>query len=513
MKRTGIILIAWALCLCMLGGSAAAQTLPLHALEDYLPQGGVRFSMGMKADVLLPFEQERLDMINRLLAHVDVTAEVDSDVTVLSLALGGTPVLEATERTVEDGTQLTTPQLENRILHSSGSALDALTGEVQQQPAFDLPAAMIEAEGCYRALTDAILPFAEEKKANYKIKSVGTSKWSRVARLTTEQSAQLGPMIEALLGCGMDDAFRTQIAGMTYSKGFIVALYKTAQDGDDLAVYIKGDVTLADGTAYKLTYQWAFAQDGDERIDTYKLDWTKKKTPANNRVIQGKYQRATGDRFAVDGSWTCTLKTSQGTVATTVDHDLTGKAASDGVRTFAGECSTTVKTTSKGKTVTTVQTIKPDCTLTPDDGGSVLSGSVVIQNKNGKKVEGGLTLTFAPQPLRDIAAAAPAAASDSYNPLPDSSLAQNVGVFGNAFLVGAPPIGYVDYDAPAQMQSFDLDSATPDQLAMLTDELAQNVAGHLLAALGAVPAEDLALFGQNMTDEDFSRFIDLVQSL
>ena len=53
---------------------------------------------------------------------------------------------------------------------------------------FDALLAIQEVEGCYKTLTDAILPYAEQKKANYKIKDIATSRWSRIARLTTERA-------------------------------------------------------------------------------------------------------------------------------------------------------------------------------------------------------------------------------------------------------------------------------------------------------------------------------------
>ena len=84
------------------------------------------------------------------------------------------------EETQENGRSvLRTELLPNRELTSAQSALDALFPENETaEPAeegtdalpggsFDLNAALTEAEACYRQLTDAIQPYAEEKKANY----------------------------------------------------------------------------------------------------------------------------------------------------------------------------------------------------------------------------------------------------------------------------------------------------------------------------------------------------------
>ena len=100
-----------------------------------------------------------------------------------------------------------------------------------------------------------------------------------------------------------------------------------------------------------------------------------------------------------------------------------------------------------------------------------------------------------------------------YDPMPQSSLSQNEAPVDGAdsdFLVGQPPIGYQVYEVPETMQTYDLDAAQADQLEALRGELYQNLAGRLLAALAKLPAEDAALLADNMSEEDYAAFLELV---
>lgn len=144
--------------------------------------------------------------------------------------------------------------------------MDALSGMEQEEPAFDALRAIREAEGCYTALTDAIAPYAEEKKANYKIKDIGYSRWSRVARLSVEQSAELAPLIAQVLGCGMDEAFREQLNTMTYGKGFVVALYQDAQGGTEYGRVHEGQRDLRGRQRPRAFLSVAFTGDEQRRI-------------------------------------------------------------------------------------------------------------------------------------------------------------------------------------------------------------------------------------------------------
>ena len=76
--------------------------------------------------------------------------------------------------------------------------------------------------------------------------------------------------------------------------------------------------------------------------------------------------------------------------------------------------------------------------------------------------------------------------------------------------MGSAPVGVTTYQAPATMQTVDLDTATQEQRDALLGEISQNLAGRLLKALAKAPREDLILLYDNMSDEDFDAFLQLV---
>ena len=211
---------------------------------------------------------------------------------------------------------------------------------------------------------------------------------------------------------------------------------------------------------------------------------------------------------------------SSSTVTTTVEHDLTG-AESGSERTLEGTVVTAVKTAADGETETVTTTLTPAMKLISAQDGEILAGTVALEEMTGKNVTKALTFTFDEEPVQ---AAQPEESGDEtdsagegvepeYDPMPQSSLSQNEAPVDGAdsdFLVGQPPIGYQVYEVPETMQTYDLDAAQADQLEALRGELYQNLAGRLLAALAKLPAEDAALLADNMSEEDYAAFLELV---
>lgn len=510
--------------LLLLTGTAMADEWGLsQSLNAYWDVDDLRFTATAKLDALLPYGEGIVDMINAALEGLSVSADVREGETALRLCVAGDPVASFTEAQTGEGTSLTTPLLPNRTLVSAASAMDTLTGaqEESETPAFDLFAAIREAESCYQALTDAIRPYATEKKANYKIKEVGHSKWSRIARLTPEQGAELAPLIAQVLGCGMDEAFREKLGGMTYGKGFIVGLYQSAEGGDDMAVYIKGNVTFPDGEKRALSYQWAFAKtEKGLRVDTYKFELTKSRAPRDNREITASYERSDApDAFTLKGE--CTAKITDPetgvTTSTTFTHDLSGREA-DGARPVSGSVKRVVKTTQDGKTQTETATLTPELTLTLADGSGVLSGTAGLTHLSGKQTDAGVTLLFDETAARDFSQAAESGALYSVNEslMPTTSLTQNresPAAASSDYLVGQPPVGYTAYTAPDSPQTIDLDVEDASTREALLAELSQNLAGKLLVALSKLPEENTALLRDLLSDADYAAFLALVDEL
>ncbi len=513
--------------LCLPAGGALAAMAGLDSMLSYLDgTQDVRYSFSMQAEMLQPYAEETVAMLNGVLKHVSVSAamtgEGEGARSLLNICVDGQSLMDMTQTQTAQGTELTTSLLPNRTLTSAQSAMDALFG-VAQETQFDALMAMQEARACYAALTDAIVPYAEEKKANYKIKNVGSSKWSRIARLSVEQGAELAPLIAQVLGCGMDEAYRQHLSQMTFQKGFIVGLYQTAEGGDDLAVYMKGSAKLADGGTCQLAYQWAFSGEAGNRTQTYKFELTGSKGEVSNRTLSATYREKTsGGTYTLKGNEKAAIKQGKNSVNTTVETDLKGDTG-ESTRTLSGSVETTVKTTQDGDTDTVVTTLSPKLTLTLSEGSGVLSGTLRRQEKTGKKTSGDLTFTFDDEPAAAFAKAAESGAlyivTDSgladYAPMPQSSLSLLAGDEndGGDYFFFNDTLCYEIYTPPAGMQTIALDSVTPEQLEALGAELAQNLAGRMLIALAALPAEDAALLSDNMSEEDFNAFLELVKGL
>ena len=218
MKRFGVRLGALLLCLCLWAGAAAAA---VPSLDDTLSASfdmnqDVDMSMTFELENLPPFDADTVGKLNGVLRHIAVNARLNGEDSLLTFAADGTGLFSINEQQKDGVWQLSTSLLPNRLLTSGSGVLDALfQGEPSEEKAFDLSQAVSEAEECYQALTDLITPYAEEKKANYKIADIGYAKWVRLARLTVEQSETLLPQLVALLSSGMDAAFREQIQSLT----------------------------------------------------------------------------------------------------------------------------------------------------------------------------------------------------------------------------------------------------------------------------------------------------------
>jgi len=528
MWRSALALMTALLLAC---GSASAGIQGLDEVLSPWTDADDQLHYAMTAEIatLVPYGEETIAMMNGVLKHLSMNASVSSDATVLKLCADGDALMDFTQTEGEDGTELTTSLLPNRTLRSAQSAMDVLTGSpVQQEAAFDFFAAISELEGCYQALTDAIIPYAEEKKANYKIKNIGSSRWSRVARLTEEQSAEIAPLIADVLSCGMDEAYRAQLSGLSCSKGFVVALYQTKEGGDDLAVYMKGTITLADGKPRALAYQWAFSEDDGVRTDSLKYEVVKSKTKVDfTREVHALIKRSADKKLLVDGECELEVKQNGVTSVTTHTYDLSGKKDGD-ARTITGSFTQAVRTTQGDKSETITLTITPEMKITSADGESVLSGSAALQQKKGKTVLADVTLLFDEEPARLLKEAELSGALYEVQAeealMPPSSLTQNVEITilgaeeeeeekTEDYLVGEPPIGLQSYASPADETTVDLDGADQDELDDLMGEIAQRLAGRLLIALTKLPQEDAALIRDNLSEEDYATFLTLVEGL
>lgn len=508
-------IVVMMMCLTMLCTAALADTAGLNrAAQHYLTEyENVQFHASAQIGTLTPYGDGMLEQMNALLKNLSVRGQISNTSTEMDVCVAGESLVSLQEQQADVGTQLTTSLLPNRTLIGSVSAMDALSGFEQEENQFDFFTALHEAEACYQELTDAILPFAEEKPASYSIEKVGSARWVRLAKLAPEQSAEIQPLIAKVLGCGMDAAFREQLNGMTCQKNFTIALYRNKEGGNDIAVYIKGSVMFPDGKKRAISYQWAFAtNDKGQRVDTYKFDMTKEASPRDNRQISASYKRVDkAGTLLVDGSSKAIIRNPETTetVTTTVTHKLNGKNGSvegtvtSAVRTAIGET---------GKTETIVVT--PKVQIKEAAGMHVLTGSARVEQQTGSTVHTSIDVLFAEEAAVYKTEEDPVLFIVIDERLPESSLNQNID-FGKdepeEYLVGKPPIGYIAHNVPENETAVDLDSISPEELAALRDEMNQRLAGVLLKAVAKLPEDASALIRENMSEADYAAFLAMLE--
>lgn len=516
-------LLALVLLACVLTGVACAQAAGLDSiLAGFLDSDeAVRFSMSLQMDTWMPFPEDTIVMLNSLLKHMVFTAAVEQDegssLTTIGLSMAGHPLMTLSEREESGEYRLQTDLLPNRTLEGTQSPMDALSGAAPSAggSSFDLFTAIEETETHYPALFDALEPLLEKKKANYKIKGVGSSKWSQIARLSPEESDTVAPLLRAVLQCGMDEAYRAELESVTFGKQFVVALYQTEENGDDLAIYMKGNLIYPDQSVRKLSYQWAFSRSDAKRNGTYKYEAIASGKNPSNRVINGSYALSQGDTPSTNVTVDTSFKAEGITDAQMLKCKISGKK-SDASKTLEGEVSLTAKHTESGDTSTTVHTLSPNMTLTAGTGGTSISGSAQWVQKNEKTPQTAMTITFAPV---EESALQTAPQSTLYEVGDESlpagaSFAQNVDEAPeNDFLVGSAPVGMKAFTAPEVQTAVNIDSLTQAQKDDLLEEISQHLAARAMRSLLSLPAEDLAFLQQGMTETDFAQFLSILESL
>ncbi len=520
----------------------------------------VRFTAGLQLNAMLPYGEDTLAMLNAALSHVTVSAalrtEGDQTETRASIAMGDQALLSFSETQKSDAYRFTTSLLPNRTLTSQTlSPLDLLTdiqpeqettaaaegeaaakeagkADAKSMPnqsdiavAFSALDAVTELTACYKALTDGIAPITEEKRANYNIKGIGAGRWSRVARLTEEQSVALQDTIRTVIACGMDEIYRAEIAQMTFDKGFVVALYQNL-DKQDICLYMKGTVTYPDGHKRRLLWQWAFTTNGLKRKDAFKIEAATLSGAADSRTVAATVtQEGKSDAFAISGKVETILKRAKVTDKSTVRIELSGKQDAVLAMTCKGAVSQEIATTTGEDTVKATESADIDLLLTPGAEGATLSGTVTRKQLRDKTATSELVLTFTPeaQAVANVDATAPAAETtetpaggepaSSLDMLADEFAPTDAPQAADAqgdYLVGTPPAGLKAYAAPQGMTTIALDTITAGQRQTLFLEAAQNLAGRLVLAMAALPEADAALLRNGMSDQDFAAFLSLL---
>lgn len=510
MRKFGWRLLAAVLALCLpLSASADVGGLSQVLSRYFDTDENVLMSVGFELEQLNPYGQETVDMMNGILRHTTLDAVVDGTDMLISVCVDGQPQFSMQETLDDSGWKLTTDLLPNRILTSAESPLGVLFPEESSQPFhFDMQRSVEAAEAGYQQLGEAIVPFAEEKEANYKISYVGRANWVRLAKLDAETTVQLMPLILPLLTSGMDEAIVSDLQAANFKNGLTVALYFTEEGGQPIALYMKGTANVAENDNRTLTYLWAFTrEENGSRKDSFKLELLKGKGTANKYLAE-YLQQATleGDKLTYSGKLDMERKVPGVNYTLQQKEELTATLGDQ--PTLSGTITTTDRTDNGETTLTFVTEYTPDLTLVPGENGSVLTGSIGCTVTRSKKPQTVFTVTLGENPIAQeiVREDEPAGENDVILTIQGGSLSQNQGNVSE-FLVGSPPLGVTMYTPPADPVLVNLDSQTPEERAALEDEMFQYAAGYLLKVLPFIQEEDTGLLQDNLSEEDYAVYV------
>jgi hypothetical protein len=540
MKRKFLAVILCSM-LCVTTAASASLASLEDALSPFLAgRGSVKLSAGLAVKTLMPFEETKLDLINRVLKHMQLDLLLDDgsgdSATGFHLSLGGETLFEVTER-ISDGTYLMqTSLLPNRMLFSTqASPMDTLLlSQEEEEPvaenspdpntsdveeAFDMLSAVEELQGCYRALADKTMPLTEKNNVSYTVDQIGKGRFSYVAKLTSDQSDELLPELRAVLSCGMDAEYREELSRITFARGFTVALYQNA-DGEDISLYMKGTILYPDGDRRTLKWQWSFTPDGETQTFLHQV--SREEGRRDTRNVDAVLKRSEGkNSYTLKCETTANLRRGSRNETSTLTIDLSGDTGD------IASCKGSIRRVTGGTygedaLDEQVTKIGVDLKLQAGDPSAELTGAVTYELQTNGTVYTALDLSFAQAALTEqentvaeqnapsdvvisILPSDAAAAQQDAQTLTET--ADNTQGGSSEFLVGTPPVGLSDYEIPSEIITINMDGTDRGVLQNLMNEAAQRLAGKLVLAILNLPAEDRELLSDGMTETDYAIFL------
>ncbi len=538
MKRAiPVIVLCFLLCL------TTAATASLASLENALGpvfhgKGAVKTSVKLTVNTLMPFDDIRLDLINRVLKHTQLDLFVDETpddaATGFRLIMAGAPLFEMTERHTGGAYLVQSSLLPNRMLFSTNaSPMDMLlvsqeevevvdedskdpnTSDVEE--AFDMLSAVEELKPLYQTLTDQTVPLTEENKVRYKIDDIGTGRFSYVAKLTEEQCQALAPDLRKVISCGMDAEYREELAQVTFERRFTVALYKD-EDGNDVCLYIRGTIVYPDGDRRSLKWQWGFTPDLKTQTFLYRVSRNEGRRDTRNidAILE---QTQSADAYTLACETTTNLRRGGRNEKSTLTIDLSGTPGS--ASTCQGSISRQTGGTDNSKDMDKrITDVTVDCSLQAGETSALLTGDLSYQQTINRDVITALDLHFeqAQQPEQDDDAASELAPyhMPTDAPVPDLDVEPLLEALEHRqtedmeYLVGSPPIGLYAYDIPDEIISVNMDNMQTSVHQSMFNEAGQRLAGNLVLALLNLPAEDAGLLADGMQESDYAIFLEML---
>lgn len=512
MKRLLTMLVALLLALCPLLQASASLSAFDEVYANWLAaEKPVIAHLTTDIHSLMPFGEKGLGYLTAVSKHLGLDLMLSKDASAMLLTLGENELFRARESSQGGQSELTTDLLPNQTL--TGGALSPmlfLTDGSPSEQAQDQPFMLIDAaEQSYdaiAALATKLEGACEEKTSKYRVKSVGTSAYSRVIKLTQEQCPEYAKLLSDLLALGMDDEHRAFLMGCTPNKGITVGLYYT-EEHEPMAAYVKGSLTSGEELSYSISYQWGFLEKDGERSDNYAYTIKKKSGKADSRAITATRKLAISDSALENtAKTTITVKLNSVTEKTIANVKLQGKR-SGGKTTFEGDLSTDLQVVSTGS-VRTVTTIKPTLSLTDEGDYAKLTGDIKLETTRNKEPQTVVTFTLGSDTasgFSDWALSGESLQSAAEDGLTVTVLDDN----GET----QAPIPTQAAQTAQQGAPVAIDSLTAEERAALTLKAENQLAAKLLIAIYHLPEEDQKILTDGLTEQDATALYALLDKL
>lgn len=460
-----------AVCLCLM------MLLPCAALGEtaLVPQwdawgmaesvSPVRVTASAELSAWMPFDEDTLAALNRLISHMAVQAESmnlsGETWGKTALLLGDAEVAALISRDTDEGTLLNASFVPGQTLTAAGS--DPTTLLLGEGAAFGVPgfngtetALVQEAKRLIGELPTLLADYRTEKTVSKKISKVGTATTQATYTIGKDDASKLG---EALAGAAQEERVKAFLQSLTFSKKQVLTVF-TDKNGEVLRFTYEGQLGVGENTQRKVTLEWNMKDDGETARDTLTL-----KSPAvsgsdKDSLTWTRVVTATKAKRTLEASFTYT------TVRSKVKTILEGKA--DLSNKFGQKDSALTgdawikRTDNDGDTETWLA--KPDLTLALAEDAPAANGTVQFTHKENKRTVQDAKVTL--------------------------TLEAGTG-----------------FNWETRSAQTDLTTLSADDLTALKNQAAENMASEVLKAMLTLPEDDLAFIREGLTEEAWQRIL------
>lgn len=479
----------WLMCLCLMIGQAglaesvvdeaALNPAPqVQALAPYWLELDKAVGEGCKASVQVtadlrewnPFETETTASINQLLKHCALNVEYlvfgNEPQFAVDIRVDDQSAVSYVQKQTAEGTEWLTDLTDTVYVQHGGEPLLPFMAAEADETAFSWEEVLLSdatPENVLYSMINQIKPLGSPKSANRKLAQIGTAKKVIKVTLKPEETMNLiteafsqwnSPLAETILP-------NIQLTGSEY----VFSVYQS-KDGKDFSLIVTGRAAYGEGDARKVTLNWRFKEQDGSRLDliSFKAPAVKGKNDLTVKIDWQRTWNAEQHSSKLTGSVSSVVNKDKSSLKVKADLN---NALSDNAQHVTG--TVTLEETPDDVTYTTVYA--PDFVLT-NDGEYSVEGTLAIKENRGKNALLDAVLSIGIQT--------------------DDGLLQEPAGLANRLV---------------------LDDMSEDERDTAVNELSIAMAGRLLKALMALPAEERQVLMLGISEENQTLVEEAFQAL